>query len=140
MRKRRQGAGAQSKKRKRSRLKAKMDTYILDEVLAEKREKREKIRRQQVKKVFAALDKLAGVVDFQEAYIFGSLARPYAFNPESDVDIGFSGLKDEDFFKTIAFLSNVLGREVDVIQLEGHRLKNKILREGIRWRKHSWPS
>lgn len=116
-----------------------MDTYLLDEVLAKKRKKREKIRRQQVRKVFAALDKLAGAVKFQEAYIFGSLTRPYAFFPESDVDIAFFGLKDEEFFKTMVFLSSVLGRDVDVLQLEDHRLKNKILREGIRWKKHSWP-
>lgn len=52
-----------------------MDTDILDEILKQKREKREKIRRQQIRKVFAALDKLAGRVDFREAYIFGSLTR-----------------------------------------------------------------
>jgi hypothetical protein len=31
----------------------------------------------------------------------------------------------------MAFLSDYLGRDVDVIQLEGHRLRDKIIKEGV---------
>jgi len=35
----------------------------------------------------------------------------------------------------MAFLSRELGTEVDVQQLEGHRLREKSLKEGIRWKR-----
>lgn len=88
-----------------------------------------------LKKVEEALEKAATQIKFDEAYIFGSLARPGRFKRDSDIDIGFYGLKDEDFFKMISYLSLELEREVDVIQLEGHRLENKVKMEGIRWKK-----
>jgi hypothetical protein len=46
------------------------------------------------------------------------------------------GLKDEDFFQTIAFLSRELDKEVDVLQLEDHPLRDKVMREGIQWKKN----
>jgi hypothetical protein len=115
-----------------NRLEACSTTYLLDEIIRAKKEKREVLRMEQIKKVLAALDKLAEQLSFTEAYLFGSLVKPYAFYPESDIDIGFTGLKDADFFKAMAFLSSELGREVDVIQMEGHRLTPKILKEGLR--------
>ncbi|GAB6274715.1 MAG: hypothetical protein STSR0004_15800 [Peptococcaceae bacterium] len=114
------------------RLEACSTTYLLDEVIKEKEEKREALRVAQIKKVLEALDKLAEQLSFKEAYLFGSLVKPYAFYPESDIDIGFTDLKDADFFKAMAFLSSELGREVDVIQMEGHRLTPKIFKEGLR--------
>jgi uncharacterized protein len=59
--------------------------------------------------------------------------RPHGFIPDSDVDIAFYKLKDEDFFKAISFLSRRLARDVDVIQLEGHRLEEKRKSTGIKW-------
>lgn len=115
-------------------------TYLLEETVSAKKEKREKLRVAQIKKVLIVLDKLAEQVNFKKAYLFGSLVKPYAFYPDSDIDIGFTGLRDADFFKTIAFLSSELDRDVDVIQMEEHRLKNKIVREGIKWIKQNWPS
>jgi hypothetical protein len=40
-----------------------------------------------------------------------------------------SGLRDKDLFPTLAYLSHELGREVDIIQLEGHLLAEKVVRE-----------
>jgi len=111
---------------------ARPTTYLLDEVLRAKKEKREALRVAQIKKVRAAIDKLAEQLSFTRVYLFGSLVKPYAFYPESDIDIGFTGLKGADFFKAMAFLSSELGREVDVIQMEGHKLTPKILKEGLR--------
>ena len=83
-----------------------------------------------------ALDKLALKISFDQAYIFGSASKPFAFNELSDLDIGFFGLKDRDFFEAMAFLSRETGLDnVDIVQLEEHRLADKILREGIRWKK-----
>jgi predicted nucleotidyltransferase len=110
-------------------------TDLLDRALKRERERREKERREQLEKVFSVLEELAGHVNFTEAYIFGSLVKSYRYFPHSDVDLAFLGLKDEAFFPAIAYLSRKLGREVDLVQLESHPLKEKILKEGLRWKR-----
>ena len=110
-------------------------TYLLDRTIVREREERERQRQQQVARVLTALDALSQVVPFEQAYIFGSLTKPYRFFKDSDVDIAFVGLKDEDFFPAIAFLSRELGRDVDVIQLEGHPLRDRVTQEGLQWKK-----
>ncbi|BER91421.1 MAG: hypothetical protein PWP60_1204 [Candidatus Atribacteria bacterium] len=108
---------------------------ILEKYLKTRKEELERLRTNTLKKVEEALEKVATQIKFDEAYIFGSLTKPGRFKKDSDIDIGFYGLKDEDFFKMISYLSLELEREVDVIQLEGHRLENKVKTEGIRWKK-----
>jgi len=114
---------------------AHFSTHLLDRALARERERRERRRRERLAEVFRALEKFSRRIPFEEAYIFGSLAKPYRYFEDSDVDVAFIGLGDEHFFQAIAFLSRELEAEVDVLQLEGHPLRGKILREGIRWRK-----
>jgi len=111
-------------------------THLLDRALVREREERERQRQQQIALVLKVLDALSQLISFEQAHIFGSLAKPYRFFEDSDVDIAFVGLKDEDFFQAIAFLSRELGRDVDVIQLEGHSLRGKVMREGIEWKKN----
>ena len=110
-------------------------THLLDRALAKERERRERRRKELLELAFRALEELSQKVPFEEAYIFGSLAKPYRYLEGSDVDIAFVGLKDEDFFRAMAFLSRKLGTDVDVLQLEGHRLQEKVLKEGIRWKR-----
>jgi hypothetical protein len=110
-------------------------THLLDQALARKRERREQKRKDFLETVFRTLEELSREIPFEEAYIFGSLAKPYRYSEGSDVDIAFLGLKDEDFFRAMAFLSDKLGTDVDVLQLEGHRLRERILKEGIRWKR-----
>ena len=111
-------------------------THLLDRALLREREGIEQERQKQVAAVLGALDALSHQVFFDQAYIFGSLAKPHRFFKDSDVDIAFVGLKDEDFFQTIAFLSRELDKEVDVLQLEEHPMRDKIVREGIKWKKN----
>ena len=111
-------------------------TYLLDYALVREREGREQERQERIAAVLKALDALSHLISFEQVYIFGSLAKPYRFFKDSDIDIAFAGLKDEDFFQTIAFLSRELDREVDVLQLEDHPLRAKVVREGMKWRKN----
>ena len=113
----------------------KFSTCVLERALAEERERREQWRREMLSQVQKALEALSRQISFEEAYIFGSAAKPHRYFEGSDLDIAFVGLRDEDFFKASAFLSRELGIEVDVLQLEGHTLKEKILKEGIRWKR-----
>lgn len=113
----------------------KFSTTLLDIAIERKKKELEKIRLQLLKKLINTLDKLGRELPFEEAYIFGSIAKPFRFVEGSDIDIGFIGLKDDYFFKAISYISSEMGMDVDVIQMEGHRLADKIRSEGIRWTK-----
>lgn len=108
-----------------------MKTTILDEHRERMRRQAEDLRVEMLEKIRAAVSELSNTVCFKEAYIFGSVLRP-SFSDDSDIDIAFVGLRDADFFRTMAILSDRLGRDVEVIQLEGHRLREQIIKEGIR--------
>lgn len=111
----------------------KFSTFILDRVLKRKKSENERLRKNLLNKTKQALEKLYQKGLFKEAYIFGSVTKPFDFTENSDIDVGFIGLKDEDYFKVMSFLSRELERDVDIIQMENHRLASKIKEEGIRW-------
>jgi len=113
-------------------------THILDSARAKKKQEREQLRTQLLDDAMKALDKLSRLIQFEQAYVFGSVARPEGLNELSDLDIAFAGLQDKDFFAAAAFLSREVGKdEVDVVQLEGHRLASTIVKEGIPWKRSS---
>ncbi len=66
-----------------------------------------------VKEAAAAL-KAAGA---REIYLFGSAARGI-LRKNSDVDMAVSGLPPEVFFRAMAKASSVLGRPLDLIDLD----------------------
>lgn len=68
-----------------------------------------------LKKLQSVLDEMHAVISFNEAYIFGSITKDHLFSENSDIDIGFIGLDDKDFFKAMSFLSSRLGCDVDVV-------------------------
>ncbi len=116
---------------------AKFSTHILDRALARQRERREQRRQELLAEALRALDELSQHVPFEHAYIFGSLTQQGHFHEDSDVDVAFVGLRHEDFFRVLAWLSRKLDTDVDIVQLEEHPLREKILREGIPWTKSS---
>ena len=106
---------------------------VLDEYKRTKHKQLEDYRQRTIQRVHRALNELRKHILFDEAYIFGSILSP-SFSEDSDIDIAFTGLRDEDFFKAMAFLSAFLEREVDIVQLEDHRLKDTIIKNGIKWK------
>jgi predicted nucleotidyltransferase len=116
------------------------DTLIV-EALEQKKQRQEWIRQQTLINIEHTLQALAEQVSFDDALIFGSVTRAYAFQADSDIDIGFQNLANDWYFFTIAFLSGQLQRDVDVLQLEqAGRLRSKILQEGISWKQLNLPS
>jgi len=113
----------------------KFSTYLLDKVIEDKKREKENLRLRLVEAAFHALDRLSREIHFEEAYLFGSITKPYRFSTESDIDIGFVGLRDGDFFRAMAFISREIGFDVDVIQLEGHKLEQKVKKEGMKWKR-----
>lgn len=116
-------------------MKTQFSTYLLDEAIERKRKAREEFRLQLIEKVFNVINILAEEIPFQEAYLFGSIVKPEKFMKDSDIDIGFVGLKDGHFFKAMSFISSEVGVDIDIVQLEGHRLEDKVKKEGMRWTK-----
>lgn len=113
--------------------------YLLERALEKRKRALECLRLDTIKRVEEALEKASLGIPFQEAYLFGSVTKPGHFREDSDIDIGFYGLKDEDFFRMMSFLSEELRRDVEVVQLEGHRLEDRVRKEGMRWTRRDSP-
>jgi predicted nucleotidyltransferase len=110
--------------------------FYVKEALNEKRLQNEYLRKKLLSETQDALKTLSQKIKFDEAIICGSLSRPFKFSEKSDIDIGFLGLQDGDFFTTISLLRGHLKREVDVIQLQTSNPIHKIIiKEGIKWKK-----
>ncbi len=112
-------------------------TTLLDQHLRRKRQENEKIRQQTLRQLLRALPQLAARYGFERAYVFGSLAKKGRFQKTSDVDLAVEGLTDEKYFTFWAELSELVGREVDVVQIERHHLKKRIIESGIEWKKNA---
>lgn len=110
-------------------------TVLLDEAIEKKIKAQEDLRLRLLEKLDHALEALSREISFEEAFIFGSVLEPFRFSERSDIDVGFVGLHDDHFFRAMSFLSSELCVDVDIVQLETHRLGEKIKREGTRWKK-----
>jgi predicted nucleotidyltransferase len=64
-------------------------------------------------------------------YVTGSVLRPGDFYPFSDVDIAVEGLQ-ENYFRLLVQLEDLLERQVDLIELETSRFADSIRESGIR--------
>ncbi len=112
-----------------------MNLSIIKEVYRKRSEENEGLRKDVLEEVFNALDRLSEEVSFEEAYIFGSVTEPHRFNRFSDVDIAFKALDKDRLFYVTAFLSGLLERDVNIIELESIHFRDKIEKRGILWKK-----
>lgn len=112
-------------------------TKLLDEYLKKIEQKKEEKRQKLLQRTQRALKQLYKELHFKKAYIFGSILKKKRFYYDSDVDIAVFGLKDKDFFYFMSRAADILGRNIDVVQLEKHLFKNKIIKEGLLWKKES---
>lgn len=112
-----------------------MGLEIIKAVYKRKTEEREKLRKALLEKTVHALGKLSEEVRFEDAYIFGSITGQSRFSEYSDIDIAFSGLDRDRLFYAVSFLSRELGRDVNAIHLEDIHFRDKIIREGIKWKR-----
>jgi len=61
----------------------------------------------------------------------GSILREGKYYPFSDLDIAVEGLQ-EDYFKTLVQLEDLLDRNVDLIELESCRFSQEIQERGLK--------
>jgi len=112
-----------------------VDIERLKKAYQKKDEEREELRKKVLQDVFRVLKDLSKDTSFDEAYIFGSVAEETKFSEHSDVDIAFQGLDRDKLFQVVGFISNGLGRDVNIVHLEDTHFRGKIMRKGIRWKR-----
>lgn len=64
----------------------------------------------------------------REVYVFGSAASG-TLRGESDVDLAVSGLPPEAFFRAMARAGDILGRQVDLVDLDEDSPLTRYLRD-----------
>ncbi|MGB9723389.1 MAG: nucleotidyltransferase family protein [Chloroflexia bacterium] len=97
--------------------KERFDTSLLDTTLEEQRRAWEEERRQVVARMLELLDRWGPALGIRQAYLFGSVARPGHFRPDSDVDLAMEQIAGESLFRAMACFSEELDRPVDVVEL-----------------------
>jgi len=95
---------------------------------------REKLRKETLQEVCNILGKLSEEIQFEAAYIFGSVLEKNRFSEHSDVDIAFLGLDRDALFYVTSYISSKIRRDVNIIHLEDISFKDKILMEGLQWK------
>ncbi len=108
------------------------DFSVFKDALQKKQAFNEIKRKELLQKVINTLKEMAKRYGLSEAFVFGSIVKEKKFSEDSDLDVAVLGLKGELFLKFMAEISSIIGRDVDVIELERCRFAKRILKEGIR--------
>ncbi len=108
------------------------DFSLIKEAIVKKRSLVESKQRELENKMIGLLPKMKAKYGVCEVYLFGSLIKPKGFTKNSDLDVAVLGLKNEYFFKFMAELQESVGSNVDLIELERCRFKERIRKEGIK--------
>ena len=78
----------------------------------------------------AAVARLLRSMGAKQVYIFGSAAKG-ELRPDSDVDLAVTGLPDRVYFSAVSKASEILGRPVDLVDLDDPTpLVKHLLRSG----------
>lgn len=72
-----------------------------------------------------------------QAYLFGSVIRPYHFTERSDVDIAVESVEVEAFFTEMASLSEAIERNVDLVELPKCPFAHRIRQRGQLWKRQN---
>jgi predicted nucleotidyltransferase len=110
-------------------------TNILDAALTRRREDNEAQRLATVEQAIRWLETQAEQYGISQAYLFGSVIRPYRFTSHSDVDIAVEQFDPEGFFVAMAALSEALERDVDLVDLSKCPFAHRIRQQGRIWRR-----
>lgn len=104
---------------------------LWEKFLGEEYNDREKERLTILKASVKALKVYFKGKDVKRVFLVGSILKKGGFYPFSDIDVAVGGL-NEEYFKTLLGLEDVLGRNVDLIEIEKCRFKDSLEREGLK--------
>lgn len=107
------------------------DLSLWEEKILREYEERELKRKRLLEEIIPKLKDYFSDKEVEKVFIFGSLLREGLFYDFSDVDIACEGLK-ENYFKVFSDLEELVGRSIDLVELEHCRFKEEILKRGIR--------
>lgn len=107
-------------------------THILEELEKRKIDKLETKRKEILHLSIDVLKKYFSPLHVKSLYITGSLLVPCRFRSKSDIDIAVEGLSSEKYFQAIFELSELLSRQVEIIELEHCRFADKIIKSGLK--------
>lgn len=93
------------------------EANLLAAAVARRRRDNEAHRLAALEQVFQWLDAEGRQYGIEQAYVFGSVVRPYQFTENSDVDVAVEQIAPECFFIAMADLSERVERDVDLIEL-----------------------
>ena len=109
------------------------DTSIWQQALARQKAKREDTRKALLEHAVSTLVSYFSGKEVQAVYLCGSILNPRAFQDDSDLDIAVCGLQG-NMLRIAAELEALLDWEIDLIELEHCRFREKIEQEGMRIR------
>lgn len=109
------------------------DTSLWRRRMEERARQREQERQRVLSQAVEALQRYFADKRVRAVYLTGSILREGKFVPFSDIDVAVEGL-EEDYLRTLAELEGVLGRQVDLIELEKCSFRQQILERGLRVR------
>lgn len=107
------------------------DISLWKKLLEEEFSSREKKRKKTLTDVLDSLKSYFSSKKVTKVYLLGSVLKKGAFYDFSDIDIAVEGLA-EDYFQTLSELEALLDKEVDLVELEGHRLREEVEKWGKR--------
>jgi len=110
------------------------NTALLDRIFIQQTIQNEQERLMLLEKIKQWLDQFDDRYGIKTAYIFGSITQPQKFTQESDIDIAVEQINTNDLFTVIGFISEALGRDVDVIEINKCHFANQIRQSGILWK------
>jgi uncharacterized protein len=116
-----------------------MSYDLIDKIIEKQRNDLENKRIQTLSCLKEVLVELAPKYGFSKAYIFGSIVKEGRFRSKSDVDIAVFDLENENFFHLMSDIYNLLGREVDLCQMEkiDKYFRKRIEETGTLWKKEN---
>ncbi|RDV81205.1 nucleotidyltransferase family protein [Ammonifex thiophilus] len=107
------------------------DISLWEKVVEEKRREKEAKRREVLAWAIEALKQYFADKKVKRVFLTGSILKENGFHDFSDIDVAVEGL-EEDFFRTLVELEDILGRTVDLIEMEHCCFRREIEQRGLR--------
>lgn len=107
------------------------DDSLLDKIIEERYAEREKKRLETLQSLTEKLKSHFSQKGFKKVYIFGSILKAGEFHDFSDIDIAVEGLTG-DYFRVCADAEEIIGREIEVVEIEKCKFRDSIEKYGLR--------
>lgn len=105
---------------------------LLEDIAKERIERREQDRLHLLNLTIHTLKEYFFLKPVKSVYITGSLIHPDRYHENSDIDIAVTGMPESSYFTCLFELSMLLNKDVEIIELENCRFRQKIESTGLK--------